>query len=188
MALVQLILQRPAHPVDLTPADDRGALGDLARTIGEGDLDPMLTQPRSVVAQAVAGRSLAPGWGDFLSGLLMVAVSGYLAPERLPVLVVAIALSSATVLATGVLLVGLGAAPAFRVVLGLGLRRLRELDRERVEGLRQTERVNRALHEAQRIARVGSYEEAARQLSLDRRTVKARIDETLLAKLKQGAQ
>ena len=33
-------------------------------------------------------------------------------------------------------------------------------------------------------AQVGSYEEAARRLSLDRRTVKARIDPELLAKLK----
>jgi hypothetical protein len=34
-------------------------------------------------------------------------------------------------------------------------------------------------------ARVGSYEEAARRLGIDRRRVKARIDEELLARLKR---
>ncbi len=81
-----------------------GGIRDLARTISDGDLDPMLTQPRSVVVQAVAGRSLATGWGDFASGVVMVGLSGYLAPDRVPVLILAIVLSASTVVATGVLL------------------------------------------------------------------------------------
>jgi len=37
-------------------------------------------------------------------------------------------------------------------------------------------------------AETGSYQEAARRLRLDRRTIKARVDEGLLARLRQGSQ
>lgn len=81
-----------------------GGVRDLARTISEGDLDPMLVQPRSVIVQAVAARSLAPGWGDIASGALMVGLSGYLGPERIPLLLLAVALSASVFVATGIVL------------------------------------------------------------------------------------
>jgi ABC-2 type transport system permease protein len=53
-----------------------GAL-ELARTIADGELDALLTQPKSVLLRAVASRSQASGWGDLGSGCVMLWLSGY---------------------------------------------------------------------------------------------------------------
>jgi ABC-2 type transport system permease protein len=49
-----------------------GAL-ELSRTIADGGLDALLCQPKSVLVRAVAARSLASGWGDVASGVLLIA-------------------------------------------------------------------------------------------------------------------
>jgi len=51
---------------------------DLTRVIIEGDLDSFLGQPKSPLLQVVCARSQASGWGDIVSGLLMIAWSGYM--------------------------------------------------------------------------------------------------------------
>lgn len=61
-----------------------GGARDLAKAICDGDLDSYLTQPKSVVAQLVARRSYASGWGDVLSGLFLITASGYLSPVTAP--------------------------------------------------------------------------------------------------------
>jgi ABC-2 type transport system permease protein len=53
-----------------------GGVLELSRAISDGDLDALLTQPRSVLLRAVASRSVASGWGDLASGGLMIALSG----------------------------------------------------------------------------------------------------------------
>lgn len=81
-----------------------GGVRDLARTIAEGELDPLMTQPRNLLLHVVGSRSLAHGWGDLASGLAMVALSGVLSPAKLPLLVVAVLLSATAFVATGILL------------------------------------------------------------------------------------
>jgi ABC-2 type transport system permease protein len=81
-----------------------GGVRELARTIQDGELDALLTQPRSPLFQAIASRSVASGWGDALSGMVLVILSGYLDPGRLPLAAVAIAASATVFVSTGVLL------------------------------------------------------------------------------------
>ncbi len=80
-----------------------GGVPDLSRRIQDGDLDPMLTLPRSVLVQAAAARTRADGLGDIASGLLLVGFAGYGAPERMPVVLLAIVLSASVLVASGVL-------------------------------------------------------------------------------------
>jgi len=74
-----------------------GGLMELARTIADGDLDGLLTQPRSVLLRALASRSLASGWGDVACGLLLIGLSG---PQRLWIAPMAIVLTAVGFTAT----------------------------------------------------------------------------------------
>lgn len=53
-----------------------GGMHDLARQIDDGELDPLLTQPKSVLLQALASRTRPDGWGDIVSGLALIVISG----------------------------------------------------------------------------------------------------------------
>ena len=53
---------------------------ELSRAIADGELDALLAQPKSVLLRAIASRSVASGWGDVASGLLMIALSGTATP------------------------------------------------------------------------------------------------------------
>ena len=59
-----------------------GGLRDLAQRISDGDLDTWLTQPKSVLLQAAAARSIAHGWGDIASGLVLLGLGTHFAPDR----------------------------------------------------------------------------------------------------------
>jgi ABC-2 type transport system permease protein len=76
-----------------------GGVRTLSLRITEGELDVWLTQPRDPLVQALASRSIASGWGDLVSGLTLLALSGHVdAPRVLPV-ALAIALSCTVVIA-----------------------------------------------------------------------------------------
>ena len=77
-----------------------GGVPDLARRIDDGDLDNMLTAPKSVLVQAVAAETRPMGWGDLASGVILVAFGGHLSPW----LPVALVLAGITFLACGVVL------------------------------------------------------------------------------------
>lgn len=53
-----------------------GGLSELARQIDDGELDPLLVQPRSVLLQAIASKTRPDGWGDLATGLGLVIVYG----------------------------------------------------------------------------------------------------------------
>lgn len=79
-------------------------LKDLARMIVEGDLDPFLTQPKSLLLNATASKTQPSGWGDILSGLILLSYSGYLHWTSLPLLLVAVGASATVFIATGVIM------------------------------------------------------------------------------------
>lgn len=79
-----------------------GAL-TLAQNIVDGNLDGLLTQPKSVLLRAVSSHSLASGWGDLASGILMLALSGYLTPARAPAVLLAVLLAALVMLSFAVL-------------------------------------------------------------------------------------
>jgi ABC-2 type transport system permease protein len=71
-----------------------GGVDDLARQIDDAELDPLLTQPKSVMLQAMASRTRPDGWGDIASGILLIAISGHAQGVALLLVPVAIALSA----------------------------------------------------------------------------------------------
>jgi ABC-2 type transport system permease protein len=81
-----------------------GGVLELARTIADGQLDALLTQPKSVLFRAIASRSRASGWGDIASGLLMLALSGYVSFQRLPLLLLVLAIASTVFVTSAILL------------------------------------------------------------------------------------
>lgn len=68
-----------------------GGVLELAKTIADGELDAYLTQPKSVLLRAVASRSQASGWGDLISGVVLLYLSGY---GNVPAMVLAVLLGA----------------------------------------------------------------------------------------------
>ena len=80
-----------------------GGVRDLARAIGEGELDSALVQPKPVLLNLVASRTIASGWGDFATGLGMLWLAGALAPATLGWTALAVASSACIFTASGVI-------------------------------------------------------------------------------------
>ncbi len=80
-----------------------GGLRDLSKMIVEGGLDGYLTQPKPVLAQALCSRTIASGWGDLASGLVMAGTSGQVSLRHTPHLLLAILLSASVFVAAGVI-------------------------------------------------------------------------------------
>ena len=80
-----------------------GGVRHLGRLIEDGDLDALLTQPRSVLVYALGMRSQPSGVGDIISGGLLIAASGHLSWRSAPLMIAAIGASATMFLATGIL-------------------------------------------------------------------------------------
>lgn len=80
-----------------------GGVRHLARFITDGELDTLLTQPRSVLAYALGLRMQASGFGDVVSGIAFVAWSHQVSWRGAPVVLVAILCSAVVFVACGVL-------------------------------------------------------------------------------------
>jgi ABC-2 type transport system permease protein len=70
--------------------------------IEEGDLDTLLTQPRSVLGYAVGMRSQPSGFGDVLSGIMFIAWSGEVSWSTLPMVIGAIVAAALILVACGI--------------------------------------------------------------------------------------
>jgi ABC-2 type transport system permease protein len=101
LADVQLLFGMVAASFGLT-VTVAGGVRHLGRLIEDGDLDTLLTQPRSVLVYALGMRSLPSGAGDLISGLVFIATSGEVAWHALPLLLVALFASALVFVACGI--------------------------------------------------------------------------------------
>jgi ABC-2 type transport system permease protein len=79
-----------------------GGVRHLGRLIDEGELDTLLTQPKPVLVHALGLRLQASGFGDVLSGIMFIALSGHLSWQALPVVLLAIFASALVIVACGI--------------------------------------------------------------------------------------
>jgi ABC-2 type transport system permease protein len=84
-----------------------GGIRDLSRKVQDGELDAFMTQPKSVLFQALASRTQTSGWGDIAASIGLLALSGVVSWSSLPRLLVALLCAAVTFAACGVVSHGL---------------------------------------------------------------------------------
>jgi len=80
-----------------------GGVRYLGQFIEEGELDTLLVQPPPVLLYAVGMRSQSSGFGDMVSGLFLIAISGHVSWIDTPRVVVAIVAAALVFAASGIL-------------------------------------------------------------------------------------
>jgi ABC-2 type transport system permease protein len=98
---IQLLFGVVASAFGLTVAF-AGGVRHLGRFIEDGDLDTLLTQPKSVLVHALGMRSQPSGFGDFISGLIFIVWSGQITWHTAPWVVVVVATSAVMFVACGI--------------------------------------------------------------------------------------
>jgi len=101
LADIQLLFGLVAAAFGLT-VTFAGGVRYLGRLIEDGDLDTLLTQPKSVLLHALGMRLQPSGFGDVLSGLIFIVWSGHVSWRTLPILLVAILASALVFVACGI--------------------------------------------------------------------------------------
>jgi ABC-2 type transport system permease protein len=76
----------------------------IARMIHEGDLDAYMIKPTSLLIQILGGKSIPAGWGDILSGFVMVGISGYITWKNCLLLGLLFGLSTTIILSFSILM------------------------------------------------------------------------------------
>jgi len=79
-----------------------GGVRHLGRFIDEGQLDTLLTQPKTVLVHALGLRSQPSGFGDLLSGVVLIGWSGRLSWHTLPLVAAAVGASALVLIASGI--------------------------------------------------------------------------------------
>lgn len=80
-----------------------GGIGELSRKIVDGGLDAYLVQPKNALVQAIASQSRSAGWGDIISGGILVAWSGYLNWAHLPIILLLVLSATLVFISAGVI-------------------------------------------------------------------------------------
>jgi ABC-2 type transport system permease protein len=80
-----------------------GGIHDLSRKIQDGELDSLMTQPKSVLFQVLASRTQPSGWGDIVASIGLFALSGVVTAWKLPWLLLAVSCAAVTFTACGVI-------------------------------------------------------------------------------------
>lgn len=76
----------------------------LSRMIFEGDLDAFLVKPRGLLLQILGTKSLASGWGDVLSAVIMLAYCGYVSIANAPLIILLLLSSTLIILAFAIIM------------------------------------------------------------------------------------
>ncbi len=79
-----------------------GGVRDLARLIDEGNLDTLLTQPKSVLLHALGMRAQPSGFGDFASAVIFLIWSGQISWRTVPYVIAAVIASALILAACGI--------------------------------------------------------------------------------------
>jgi ABC-2 type transport system permease protein len=101
LAQVQVLFGTVAVAVGLA-VTLAGGVRHLARLIDDGGLDALLVQPQPVLLQALGLRLQPSGFGDILSGLILIGSSGQVSWVDTPRVAMAIVTASLVVVASGV--------------------------------------------------------------------------------------
>lgn len=64
-----------------------GGYRDMAATILKGEIDALLTQPKTVLARLIARESIPSAWGDLIAGVLLLAWFGDVAAKDVPLII-----------------------------------------------------------------------------------------------------
>jgi ABC-2 type transport system permease protein len=102
LADIQVLYGVVAAAVGLTFAV-AGGIRHLGRFIDEGNLDTLLTQPKSVLVYAIGLRSQPSGVGDFVSGIIFIAWSRQVSWHQVPLVSGAILASALVFAACGII-------------------------------------------------------------------------------------
>ena len=102
LADIQMLFGTVAAAFGLT-VTVAGGVRHLGRFIEDGDLDTLLTQPRSVLVHALGMRAQPSGFGDLISGLIFLAWSGQISWHAMPLVVVGIVAGALIFVACGIL-------------------------------------------------------------------------------------
>jgi len=79
-----------------------GGYRDMAATILRGEIDALLTQPKSVLARLLARESIATAWGDLAMGIWMLCTFAVLSWRDLPAVVLGVACGTTVYVASAV--------------------------------------------------------------------------------------
>ncbi len=80
-----------------------GGYRDLAATILRGEIDALLTQPKSVLARLLARESIATAWGDLVMGVWMLVTFAALSWRDIPLLLLGLACGTTVYIASAVI-------------------------------------------------------------------------------------
>jgi ABC-2 type transport system permease protein len=64
-----------------------GGYRDMAATILKGELDALLTQPKTVLLRLLARESLPSAWGDLVVGIILIVWFGRVTPHDVPMVI-----------------------------------------------------------------------------------------------------
>jgi ABC-2 type transport system permease protein len=98
---IQVLFGVVAAAVGLT-VSLAGGVRHLGRFIDDGNLDTLLTQPKSVLVYAIGLRSQPAGFGDLLSGIVFIAWSRQVSWAQIPLVIAAIVASAIVFAACGI--------------------------------------------------------------------------------------
>jgi ABC-2 type transport system permease protein len=84
-----------------------GGVRDLPRAIVDGDLDAWLAQPKHPLFAALGCRSIASGWGDLVSAVALIVLSGVVTPATAVLALVGVLCGAIVFASTGVLVASL---------------------------------------------------------------------------------